>query len=286
MDKTFSKTLITGAEGMVGSYVDFGIRTDADSLDITNIKEVSEKIENYKPDTVIHLAAETDVDKCERNPADAYFVNSVGMYNIALAAKSIGAKMVYISTAGVFDGTKKTPYSEEDEPNPFNYYGRSKYLGELIVRDLSVDYLIIRSGWMFGGGPEKDKKFVAKIIKQLSQPEVKAVNDKMGSPTFAKDLVEAIKKLLLENKTGLFHFSGKGCCSRYELALEIAKILRSKTKIIPVNSSCFNLDAERSKNEGLASKLDFMRPWQEALKEYLKTEWIQEDFNNLKKIRT
>jgi dTDP-4-dehydrorhamnose reductase len=274
MKKDFSKVLVTGASGMVGSYVDFGIKTDHRSLNITDLGEVLKICEFHKPDVILHLAAETDVDRCERDPEDAYAVNSIGTYNMAVAAKNLGAKMVYVSTAGVFDGEKKEPYTEDDEPNPQNYYGRSKYVGELVVKGMLKDYIIARAGWMFGGGPEKDQKFVAKIIKQLDQPEIKAVNDKIGSPTYAKDLINGIKKLLLAGKTGTYHLSDTGVCSRYDVATEIVKVLRPGVKVLSVDSSAFKLDAVRVYSEAMVSRENLTRPWQDALDEYLKMEWL------------
>ena len=266
------KVLVTGADGMVGSYINFGIRTDKNTLDICDEKKVMDFFEKYKPEVVIHLAAETDVDLCQRDPAHAYKINTLGTYNIAVAARKFNSKMVYISTTAVFDGKKNELYSEEDMPNPQNIYGRTKYMGEIMVKDIVPEYLIVRAGWMFGGGPAKDKKFIAKIVKQLNLPEIKVVDDKTGSLTFAKDLIMGIQILLKENRTGIYHLVNKELCSRYDIAREIVSLLKPSVKIIPVSSDYFNLDAPRGA-ETLGSKIDIMRPWQEALKEYLLTEW-------------
>lgn len=274
MEKDFSKTLVTGSTGMVGSYVDFGIRTDRRSLDITDLKEAVSVCKKYRPDVIIHLAAETDVDRCERDPEQAYLVNTIGTYNMAVAAKEVGAKLVYVSTAAVFDGMKSDPYTEADAPNPQNYYARSKYLGELAVKGVMGDnYIVARAGWMFGGGPDKDLKFVAKIIPQFKNEEIKAVNDKFGSPTYGKDLVAGIKKLINNGECGVFHMSNKGMCSRYDVAQFIADVIHSKTKVTSVDSSYFNLDAARGNSEGMSSRFDGMRSWQDALREYLDVEW-------------
>mgnify|MGYP001610821118 FL=1 len=278
MTINFDKILITGANGMVGSYADFGIKTNRRSMDVTDLKEVLTICRKYKPQAIIHLAAETDVDRCERDPEYAYMINGIGTYHMALAAKELGAKLVYISTAGVFDGIKESPYNEEDEPNPQNYYGHSKFLGELAVKGMLENYLILRVCWVIGGGPEKDQKFVAKIINQIKNKDVKeirAVNDQIGSPTFGKDLLAVIKILLQKDERGIFHVPNTGIVSRYDVAKFIIDSLRPEVKVIPVDSSYFNLDAKRTKNEGLASKINLMRPWQEALKEYLETEWKQ-----------
>jgi dTDP-4-dehydrorhamnose reductase len=276
MEFDFSKTLITGATGMVGSYVDFGIKTDRRSMDVTDLKEVMAVTDRYKPNVIIHLAAETDVDRCERDPEHAYIANSIGAFNIAMAAKKIGAKVVYVSTVYVFDGSKKTPYLEDDKPSPNNYYGMSKYLGELAIKGTVNDYLIVRAGWMFGGGPSKDQKFVAKIIKQLDSGEIKAVNDNLGSLTYAKDLINKIRELVSSHKIGIVHVSNSDFCSRYDIALEIKKATGSLAKISPVNSSYFNLDASRSKSDIMeSSRGGEMRGWREALGDYIKTEWIK-----------
>jgi dTDP-4-dehydrorhamnose reductase len=273
---SFDNILITGASGMVGSYVNFGIRTDRHSLDVTNSKETMSVVGKYKPGAILHLAAETDVDQCERDPNFAYLLNSVGAYNMALAARSVGAKLIYISTAGVFDGQKSGPYEENDAPNPQNCYGHSKFLGELAVRGMLDDYLIVRTCWMMGGGPEKDKKFVAKIIAQLKKPEIKeinAVNDQIGSPTFAKDLVAAIKELIKQDARGIYHLANTGAASRFDVAQRITNLVRPDVRINPVPSSFFNLHAKRTVNEALSSKVNLMRPWDQAIEDYVRSEW-------------
>lgn len=273
-DIDLNKVLITGASGMVGSYIDFGIKTDRDVLDITDLEQVIKTIRLHRPQAIIHLAAETDVDLCDRDPRHAYRVNSVGTYNMVRAAKDVGAKFVYVSTAGVFDGEKDSSYAEADTPNPKNFYGKSKHLGELVVKAMLEDYIIARACWMFGGGLAQDKKFVSKIIKQLDKGEIKAVNDAYGSPTFGKDLVSALKRLLKEDAVGIFHLSNEGACSRYEVAQFIIETLKPDVKLIPVGLDHFP-GANRVKNEAMKSAIPLMRPWQEALKEYLETEWKQ-----------
>jgi dTDP-4-dehydrorhamnose reductase len=258
---------------MVGSYIDFGIKTDKRSLDVADMKETARVIKRHKPDIIIHLAAETDVDRCERDPNYAYIINSIGTYNIALAAKEVKAKLVYISTSGIFDGEKGSPYVESDLPNPQNYYGHSKYLGEIVVRTILEDYIVARGCWMFGGGPKKDQKFVAKIISQLQNHEIKALRDAYGSPTFGKDLVKAIKELLLKGKNGVFNLANEGICTRYDVAKTIADVLNPSATVTPVSSDYFDMEAKRGANEAMSSCVKLMRPWKEALTEYLKSEW-------------
>lgn len=268
--------LITGSQGMAGSYIDFGIKTNRRSLDVTDLKEAFAVCKKYQPDAIVHLAAETDVDRCERDPEYAYMVNSIGTYNMATIAKQLGIKLVYVSTAGVFDGKKESPYTESDIPNPQNYYGRSKFLGELAVSGVLEDFLLVRVCWMFGGGPTKDQKFVAKIIAQLDSPEIKVVTDQIGSPTFCKDVIRGIKILLNEDARGVFNLSNEGVISRYEFAKEIVNILQRNTIVTPVSMNDFKMDAYRTFNEGMIASRQLSRPWKDALKEYLTTEWKEQ----------
>lgn len=282
MKNIFDETLTTGADGMVGSYVDFGIRTNRRSLDITDLDEALFVCRKYKPKVILHLAAETDVDRCDRDPQYSYLVNSIGTYNMVVAAKEIGAKFVYISTSAIFNGSKKEPYEETDEPDPQNYYGRSKFLGEIMVKSILNDYVIGRVCWLFGGGPKKDRKFVAKIIEQASQKEIKVVSEKYGSPTYGKDLVLAVKKLILQNENGIFHLSNHGAPSRVQVASEIVKITNSKAEVTEVGEDFFkNANSpKRPGNESMNSRIEIMRPWQEAVKEYITEEWKKSSLND------
>lgn len=263
--------LITGSDGVVGSYIDFGIHTDRSMLDVTNLSNVMDVCKKHMPKKIIHLAAATDLAWCEKEPAQAHFINAVGAYHMALAAREIGAKLIYVSTSGVFDGTKKEPYTEEDMPEPVNVYGHSKYLGELAVAGVLSDYLIVRTSWVFGGGKGKDTKFVGKIMSQIKSPEIKAVTDKHGSPTYAKDLAQAIKKLIEEDARGIIHLGG-GKATRFEVAKEIISIVGSTTSVLPVTSDDFPSIYISGENESMAASA-YMRPWQEALRDYIKNEW-------------
>ena len=267
------QALITGADGMVGGYVDFGYRTDHKTLDVTDLDAVRKVTAARRPPLIIHLAAATDLARCEREPDYAYRVNTVGAYNVALAAQEIGAKLVYVSTSAVFDGTKDGPYTEDDTPNPLSVYGHSKYLGELAVRGMLSDYLIVRITWVFGGWQANDKKFVGKILKQLKEPVITVVADKRGSPTYGKDAVNGIKWLVENNKRGIFHMSNAGAPTRADVVREIVAITGSRAEINETDESVFTVPYQSGKNESLKSKVSYMRPWQDALREYIKTEW-------------
>jgi len=263
--------LITGSGGMVGNYINFGTRLSHEELDVTDLKAVMTAFNTYKPSVVIHLAAATDLVRCEREPAYAYLINTVGTYNVALAVRKSGVKLVYVSTSGVFDGTKKNPYTESDAPNPLNIYGHSKYLGELAVCGILDNFLIVRTSWVFGGGKDKDKKFVGKILRQSGEMEIRAVADRRGSPTYAKDLVKAVQSLIKENARGIVHLGG-GEATRYDVAYEALALMGSRAKVVPVTAADFTSSYQSGENESMP-RSPLMRPWREALKEYIETEW-------------
>ena len=207
------KVLVTGAKGMLGSDLcpilrqrDYEvIVTDIDEMDVRDCESVRSTVRELQPDWVIHLAAMTDVDACEREPDASYLSNTIATQNVALACQEMDVLMTYVSTISVFDGISAVPYTEFDTPNPQSWYSRSKYQGELIVEKLLNRYYIVRAGWMFGGGPE-DKKFVAKIMELAMQRDtLTVVDDKFGSPTYTYDIATGIAKIAGDG--ALWHLS-------------------------------------------------------------------------------
>ncbi|MDD3296624.1 MAG: dTDP-4-dehydrorhamnose reductase [Candidatus Omnitrophica bacterium] len=288
------KILVTGASGMLAadvipellkeghSVVQTDIRKHSKDINILDISSYDETIKNIKdtqPEYVFHFAAETDVDLCEKNPQYAHKVNVLGTENIVLACREVGAGLLYVSTANVFNGEKSEPYVESDEAGSINVYGRSKYQGELIVKKHLCRYFIIRAGWMVGGW-ELDKKFVYKIIQQLKQGKknIKAVFDKAGSLTFTKDFAVNFMDVINTQHYGLYHMANKGVCSRYDIAVKIVEFmdLKNKVKVFPVESKEFPLPAPRPRSEMLSNHnlellgLNNMPFWESSLKEYIK----------------
>lgn len=280
------RVLVTGGDGQLGRAIEmvfpkketfFVTKSD---FDITDREKTLYFINTIRPEVVIHTAAYTDVDGCERNKKLAQAVNVGGTKNIAFACQKIDANLVYISTDYVFDGKKKNPYTEADRPNPLSFYGKTKLYGEEIAKT-SPKYLIIRTAWLFGEG----KNFVKTILQIARQKsEIKVVADQIGSPTYALDLAKAIYKLvyglrIMNQQSEIYHITNSGQCSWYQFACEIIKIKRLKTKIIPITTADWQVIKPDSAKRPLYSVLDCskikklgiaMRPWQEALKDYLK----------------
>jgi dTDP-4-dehydrorhamnose reductase len=272
---------------MVGSYVRRAfvdhevVLTDVcegwSTVDICDATAVKRAIAEARPDAVLHLAAATDVDRCEQEPDWAERTNAVGTQNVVRACETAAIPLVYVSTGAVFPGERTEPYTEVDTPAPSNVYARSKHAGEQSVDALPRHY-IVRAGWMFGGA-RRDVKFVGKIARliQAGQTRLEAVDDLVGSPTYALDLLVGIHDLMQTGAYGVYHMANAGSCTRYGCALAIRDTLdRPDVEIAPVSSDRFPLPAPR-RSEALRSvKLESlglaMRPWQDALREYLLTE--------------
>jgi len=251
------------------------------TLDITEGKKSYREISKINPDVVIHSAAYTDVDGSETNRDLAFKVNALGTRNIALACQRFDTELLYISTDFVFDGEKGEPYLEFDNPNPQSIYAKSKYWGELFVKFLLNRFYIVRTSWLFGKNGEN---FVTKILKRAKEKkEIEVVNDQIGSPTYTKDLAEAICQLIGAGKGdsrdraspyGTWHITNSGQCSWYEFAAEILR--DSDVRVKPISSEELNRPARRPKFSVLDNcvwRLQGWQPlrhWNEALKDYLK----------------
>lgn len=276
------RVLIVGAHGMLGQDLVKVLESSfevvalgRDELDVSLYNNVKKVLKEVSPQVVINAAGYTDVDACERKSRLAFAVNGEGAKNLARAASVLKAKLVYISTDYVFDGKKESPYSEEDQPNPLNVYGESKLMGERYVQKFADDYLIVRTQWLFGPG---GKNFVDTIL-DLSQnrERIEVVDDQVGSPTYTMDLSRAILSLLEKDLWGVFHVSNSGSCSWYEFAKEIlTQVGRDTVQLIPISSADLTRPARRPlysvlSNEKLRKEAGVaMRPWQEALKDYLR----------------
>jgi dTDP-4-dehydrorhamnose reductase len=295
MNISVKRVYIAGCGGMLGEAFyrnfkeDFELKcTDIDVnekwlsyLDFRDFEKYKKDVFDFKPDYLFHLGAYTDLEYCELHREDTYNTNTYSVKNAVDIANKLDIPILYISSAGIFDG-KKYLYDERDFPNPLGVYANSKYLGEKLVLKDSKHPLVCRAGWMMGGGPSKDKKFIQKIMKQIKEQkqELFVVNDKDGTPTYTYDFANNVKLLIKNDKKGLYNMVCGGETSRFEVAKEIIKLLNleNKIKITSVSSDYFKKEyfAERPPSERLVNRrlnlegLNIMRNWEITLKEYLK----------------
>jgi len=247
---------------------------DVDEIDIQEEKRTVSKIESFRPEIIINVAAYTDVDGCELNEEKAFAVNAEGMKHVALGALRCGAKVVYLSTDYIFDGNKREPYLENDPSNPLNVYGRSKWKGEQYVQELLQDALIVRTEWLYG---RYGNNFVTSILRQAREKKVLTiVNDQIGSPTYTVDLSEAISVLLQCDARGVFHVANSDLCTWYTFGQAILKLSgMERVRVIPISSKELNRPAIRPAYSVFnCQKLKqvtgmTLRPWSEALRDFL-----------------
>jgi len=255
-------------------------------LDFRNLNEYLNDVNTFKPDYLFHIGAHTDLEYCETNQDDAYNTNTRAVENAVHISNKLNIPIIYISTAGIFDGKKNT-FDEFDIPKPTSCYAKSKYEGELFVQKNSNKYLICRAGWMMGGGPNKDKKFIQKIFKQIKEgkKELFIVNDKAGTPTYTHDFANNLKLLLENQKWGLFNMVCSGFVKRSEVAKELLSIinLEEKIKITEVGSDYWKKEyfVSRPDSECLINKkldllnMNKMRDWKICLREYIRDYYQQ-----------
>lgn len=245
------KLLVFGARGMLGSDVMLAADNAGHTvrgfghmdLDITDADAVADRISLEKPDVVINCAAWTDVDGAEDDPEGATLVNGVGAGNVAHAAAAVGAKVVYISSDYVFDGTKKTPYVETDQVGPVGAYGKSKLAGEMATAEGNSRCFIVRTSWLFGiNGPN----FVDTMLRLgRDHGEVLVVRDQVGSPTYTWHLAYGLIRLIDTDAYGVHHMSATGSCSWYEFAKEIFEKANLEVNTLSASTEDFGRKAPR-----------------------------------------
>lgn len=250
-------------------------------LDFRDFDAYKRDVEEFKPDYLFHLGAYTDLEYCEQNEEETYLTNTIAVENAVYLANSLDIPLLYISTAGIFNG-KEESYDDWASPDPLGVYARSKYLGERFVVENTKRYLVCRAGWMMGSGPTKDKKFIQKLMRQIKEgkKELFIVNDKDGTPTYTHDFAKNVKLLIEKEFWGLYNMVCGGQTSRLGVAHELLKLLNKEDgiKITEVSSDYFNsvYFAERPPCERLVNRklkirdLNIMRDWKDALREYIK----------------
>jgi dTDP-4-dehydrorhamnose reductase len=277
------RVFLTGARGLLGS--EFAAQAAAsgwpvravtrDDFDLARPESLAAAFRRDPCPLMIHCAAETNVDACEEDPDHADRCNRQAPLALARAVHEVGGRLVFVSSCGIFDGRKPTPYTEDDAPAPLTHYAASKAAAEdALLHDFPAT-LIVRVGWLFGGGPEQKKNFVAARCREAAgKSEVLSAGDKSGSPTWTRDVVGQVFALLDQGAAGIVHTANTGMASRAEYVAEILRLAGSPTTVRPVSSAAFPRRAPVPDNEALASiRLSEFgltsRPWQEALKFYI-----------------
>ncbi len=273
------RLLVIGAKGMLGTDMlrdwrsDEVVGADRAQADIRDIAQVRALVSKVRPDWIVLTAAYTDVDGSEKNQELAFAVNSTGAAHVARVALEFGARLFYVSTDYVFDGTSSRPYETTDPLHPLNVYGASKAGGEKAIQELGSDFCIGRTSWLFGAsGPS----FPEKILRASeSRKELTVVSDQVGSPTFTRDLAAAILQLIHLEARGVVHITNSGTCSWFEFASEVLQQTgRDSIVVLPVSSAEFPRPARRPMFSVLSpsslQKFGFtVRHWKDAVPIYL-----------------
>jgi dTDP-4-dehydrorhamnose reductase len=272
------RILIFGATGMLGKALlrvwtgDEVVGLGSADADIRLPNQVEAQVQRIHPDWIVLSAAYTDVDGCELNPELAQAVNTQGAVNVAKAAASSDAKLLFVSTDYVFDGTNDTPYETNHPRNPINSYGRSKAEAETRILEILPHACIVRTSWLFGAG---GKCFPDTILKLAATRErIEVVNDQRGCPTYTDDLASAIIQLCRAGADGIIHCTNSGDCTWFDFASELIRQAGLPTKVLPTTSEKFVRPAARPKYSVLSptslSGLGIvMRSWQQTLPPYL-----------------
>ncbi len=236
---------LTGAGGQLGHDIVAGAdRYDGidlhpytrSELDITNAESVLDAFSSIRPNVIIHAAAYTAVDDCETNELHAMEVNGAGTKNVVDAANAVRARVIYLSTDYVFDGTKTEPYIETDRPNPTSVYGRSKLAGERAVSELSTQGLIVRTSWVCGSHGANMVKTIMRAAD--AYPQLTFVDDQIGKPTFTADLAKTLLTLAQRDDHGIMHITNEGVVSWYEFCRHVlTEMGRDPSQVVPCSST-------------------------------------------------
>jgi len=252
-----------------------------EKCDFREFREYERMVSAAEPEILMHIGAHTNLEYCEENADDAYRTNTLSVEHAATLAQAHGIPLVYISTAGIFDG-KKDLYDDWDQPKPLGVYARAKYMGEIVVQTRVAKHFIFRAGWMMGGGPKKDKKFINKLMTQLASgaTEINVINDKLGTPTYTVDFARNLEAMIETPFYGLYNMVCGGETGRYEVAKELLQVLnlQDRVRLNSVGSDFFareyfapRPDSERLVNLKLKLRnMDLMRDWQPALHDYVR----------------
>lgn len=276
------KVLVTGVKGQLGFDIvnllkEQGVEcrgVDIDDFDLTDEGAVRTYVLDYAPDTIVHCAAYTAVDRAEDEKELAQKVNYNGTLYLAKIARELDAKFMYFSTDYVFPGTGDRPYEVEDQTGPTNQYGITKLMGEQAVRETLSKYFICRISWVFG---ENGNNFIKTMLRLAKTHDtITVVNDQIGSPTYCKDVAKLACEMIRTEKYGTYHVTNEGLCSWYDFAVEIFRQAGVTVQVLPTDSAHYPTKATRPQNSRMSKKslaengFALLPTWQDALGRFLK----------------
>jgi dTDP-4-dehydrorhamnose reductase len=280
------KILLTGAKGQLGSECkevmksDYEIiDTDLEEFDITSWDNVILTISQLSPDIILNCAAFTNVDECETKRRESERINVEGPRNLAQGAARYEKVIVHISSDFVFDGRKRLPqpYFEDDPMSPLSFYGVTKMESETAVKQNTLNYILIRTGWLYGIRGDNFIKRILALALQKDRESLRVVNDQFGSPTWSYRLAQQIKVLIDNGKEGVYHATSEGYCSRYEWVQYVLERMDIKIPVLPCTSDEYPTPAKRPANSILENRqlktegLNIMPNWQKDLDAFLDT---------------
>lgn len=280
------RILVTGARGRLGGRLverlsgqHEVIGAGSSDFDVANYAAAMGFVRAARPELIIHAAAWTDVDGCARDPQRAVHVNGFGAQHMALAAQSVDAALVYVSTNEVFDGETTHPYGEYAAPRPINAYGYSKYVGEQTVMSLCPRHYVVRTAWVFAHG---GKNFVHTMLNAArAGSPLRVVVNEVANPTYNDDLAGAIARLIEMERYGIYHFTNEGACSRYAFARYILdRAGYADTPIAPIMAAQWQRPSTPPRWSALANEAGGLlgirlRGWREAVDAFLETEGLR-----------
>jgi dTDP-4-dehydrorhamnose reductase len=273
------KIMVLGSSGNIGNYLSNYLKNqhqvialDKDTLDITDKDLVLQQVQSYSPDVVIQAAGLSDIDFCENHETESYTVNTLGTLNVAYACNNLSIPIVYISSAYVYGGEKRSPYFETDKCTPINIYGKSKLAAEKLIRTICSKYFIIRTSWCFGGSD----CYIKKALSQATTP-IFLISNAVINPTYIEDLCSSVSQIIASDFYGVYNCVNEGAVSKVDVIKYVFEYFNLQKNVLPLATEAITIIAPRPSYTAMNTCLLYncfnikMPSWQDSIKNYLGT---------------